>query len=207
MDCAYHCCAMSDTPSKTCSIDLTTDLDQTGVVIVDHGSRRAASNHMLEQFVAMFAGLKSRYRIVEPAHMELAEPSIESAIRRCVERGAKRVAVVPYFLSPGKHWEKDIPELTRAAAARAGVPWVVTSPIGLTPLMADVIDARLSHCLSHASGKANECDSCAGTGRCRLHLPAEGDAQADGDRCQSARPGDPELCAGCADLGRCRMAV
>lgn len=198
---------MSDPQTTTEPIDLTCDLSHTGVVIVDHGSRRAASNEMLEQFVAMFAGLKTRYTIVEPAHMELAEPSIETAIKRCVERGAKRVAVVPYFLSPGKHWQKDIPELTRAAAARAGVPWVVTSPIGLTPMMADVIDSRLSHCLSRVSGKAEECDSCAGTGRCRLHVPTEDDARADGDRCQSQTPGDPSRCAGCADLGRCRMAV
>lgn len=198
---------MNDPETTPDPIDLTRDLDQTGVVIVDHGSRRAASNEMLEQFVAMFADLKTRYTIVEPAHMELAEPSIETAIRKCVERGAKRVAVVPYFLSPGKHWKQDIPELTRAAAARAGVPWVVTSPIGLTPMMADVIDSRLSHCLSRVSGKAEECDSCAGTGRCRLHIPTVEDAAADGQRCQSDVPGDPNLCGGCSDLGRCRMAV
>lgn len=200
---------MNDTPAQTNNLplDISTDLEHTGVVIVDHGSRRAASNEMLEQFVEMFAGLKTRYTIVEPAHMELAEPSIETAIRRCVDRGAKRVAVVPYFLSPGKHWKQDIPELTRAAAARVGVDWVVTSPIGLTPMMADVIDSRLSHCLSRVSGKAEECDSCAGTGRCRLHTPSAEDAGADGDRCQSKLPGDPSQCAGCADLGRCRMAV
>lgn len=188
-------------------IDLTAELDTLGIVIVDHGSRRQASNEMLEAFVTMFSGIKTQYSIVEPAHMELAEPSIETAIQRCVERGAKRVAVVPYFLSPGKHWKQDIPELTRAAAARCEVPWVVTSPIGLTPLMADVIDSRLSHCLSRVSGQAHECDSCAGTGRCRLHTPSAEDALADGDRCQSKVPGDPIACAGCAELGRCRMAV
>ena len=198
---------MSDTQTTPQSIDLTTDLEHTGIVIVDHGSRRAASNEMLEQFVEMFAGLKTRYTIVEPAHMELAEPSIETAIGRCVARGARRVAVVPYFLSPGKHWKQDIPELTRAAAARAGVPWVVTSPIGLTPMMADVIDSRLSHCLSRVSGKADECDSCAGTGCCRLNLPTQEDAVADANRCLSLTPGDPLRCDGCADLGRCRMAV
>lgn len=190
--------------------DLTADLAHTGIVIVDHGSRRAASNEMLEDFVAMFSKLKPQYPIVEPAHMELAEPSIEQAVRRCVERGAERVAVCPYFLSPGKHWQQDIPTLTRAAAAKArpgGVPWVVTSPIGLTPLMADVIDSRLSHCLSRVSGKADECDSCAGTGRCRLHQPVADDALAADDRCQSTKTGDPAQCEGCATLGRCRMGV
>jgi len=147
----------------------TQDLATTGIVIVDHGSRRQASNDMLEQFVDLFIAHRPQYTIVEPAHMELAEPSIESAVRRCVERGAKRVAICPYFFAPGRHWAKDIPELAKAAAEQAGVPWVVTAPIGLTPLMVDVIDNRLVHCLSHVAGQAGECESCAGMDRCKLH--------------------------------------
>src|SRR5690606_11194870 len=81
------------------------DREHTGLVIVDHGSRRDESNQMLEDFVAMFRKLGD-YRIVEPAHMELAEPSIATAFDRCVQRGAKRVVVAPYFLAPGRHWNE-----------------------------------------------------------------------------------------------------
>ncbi|MFI4860557.1 MAG: CbiX/SirB N-terminal domain-containing protein [Phycisphaerales bacterium JB063] len=147
------------------------DLDTLGVVIVDHGSRRAESNAMLEAFVEMFIAERPEYRIVEPAHMELAEPSIATAVERCVQRGARHVAVCPYFFAPGKHWHKDIPELAKDAAEQAGVPWVVTAPIGLTPLMVDVIDSRLQHCLAHLAGRVDECESCAGMDRCRLHAP------------------------------------
>ncbi|XAR52351.1 hypothetical protein NMG60_11020368 [Bertholletia excelsa] len=49
-----------------------------GVIIVDHGSRRKESNLMLDEFVTMFRD-KTGYRVVEPAHMELVEPSI-----RCI---------------------------------------------------------------------------------------------------------------------------
>src|ERR1700685_2163214 len=92
---------------------------QTGIVIVDHGSRRAESNQMLEQVAAMFGErFRERYGIVEPAHMELAEPSIATAYARCVERGANRVVVVPFFLGPGKHWTQDIPRLTAEAAEK-----------------------------------------------------------------------------------------
>lgn len=156
-------------PSDPESVALGQDLSCTGVVIVDHGSRRQASNEMLEAFVEMFIQHRPQYAIVEPAHMELAEPSIMTAVERCVERGAVRVAVCPYFFAPGKHWHKDIPELAREAAEKAGVSWVVTAPIGLTPLMVDVIDNRLSHCLSHVAGEAAECESCEGMDRCKLH--------------------------------------
>jgi sirohydrochlorin ferrochelatase len=106
--------------------------------------------------------------------MELAEPSIATAVKRCVDRGARRVVVCPYFLSPGKHWWQDIPELSADAAKQAGdVPFVVTAPIGLHPMMADVIASRLDHCLEHIAGRVDECESCAGTGRCRLRQPAE----------------------------------
>jgi sirohydrochlorin ferrochelatase len=148
------------------------DPAHTGVVVVDHGSRRQASNEMLEHFVAQFAEI-SDYGIVEPAHMELAEPSIATAFDRCVERGAKRVVICPYFLLPGKHWDEDIPELTREAAERhPGIDYMVTAPIGLHPEMKGVIEHRIDHCLSRVAGQAEECESCAGTGRCQMHRSA-----------------------------------
>ena len=77
----------------------------TGIILVDHGSRRGESNQLLEEVAAAFARrFAERYPIVEPAHMELAEPTIAAAYARCVERGAERIVVVPYFLGPGKHW-------------------------------------------------------------------------------------------------------
>ena len=137
-------------------------------MIVDHGSRRESSNTMLETFVRHFAD-STGHPIVEPAHMELAEPSIRSAFDRCVERGAERVVVMPYFLLPGRHWHQDIPTLTEQAAAHhPGVEYLVGSPIGLHPLMVGVVEARLAHCLARAEGRASECESCAGTGRCRF---------------------------------------
>ncbi|GAB4194889.1 MAG: hypothetical protein Kow00105_09140 [Phycisphaeraceae bacterium] len=140
----------------------------TGIIIVDHGSRRVESNAMLERFVAQFAEMMA-YPIVEPAHMELAEPSIATAFARCVARGAKRVVVCPYFLLPGRHWYRDIPTMTAEAAKRhPGIEYLVTAPIGLHPMMHEVIRSRIDHCLSHVAGVAEECESCAGTGRCRL---------------------------------------
>ena len=157
---------MNETPQPQ---DYTADPAHTGIVIVDHGSKRQASNEMLEQFVEMFRQ-QTHFGIVEPAHMELAEPSIATAFDRCVQRGARRVVVSPYFLAPGKHWHEDIPQLTAdAAAPHPGVDFMVTAPIGLHPLMCQLIGQRIEHCLSHVSGQAEECNVCAGTGRCVMH--------------------------------------
>lgn len=142
--------------------------DEVGIIIVDHGSRRVESNLMLEAFVERFRE-NCGYKVIEAAHMELAEPSIGTAFDRCIQQGVRKVVVIPYFLLPGKHWDKDIPELTTEAARRhPGVQFLVGAPIGLHPMMTQVIQARLSHCLNHAAGKAPECESCEGTHRCTL---------------------------------------
>ena len=146
--------------------------DPIGLIVVDHGSRRAESNAMLEEMVAMVAQVVP-YEIVEPAHMELAEPSIAEAFEACVARGARTVVVSPYFLLPGRHWRQDIPALVEEAASRhPGVAYLVAAPFGLHPLMAEVVNARVEHCLAHARGEAPECEACAGTGTCRMTTAA-----------------------------------
>jgi sirohydrochlorin ferrochelatase len=117
----------------------------TGLVIVDHGSRRPESNALLLEVVEAYRR-HSGWPIVEPAHMELAEPSIAAAFARCVEQGAKHVVIFPYFLAPGRHWNEDIPRLAAEAAepfAIQGVTHLVTPPLGLHPLMLRVIDDRI----------------------------------------------------------------
>ncbi|CAN1182832.1 Sirohydrochlorin ferrochelatase, chloroplastic [Linum perenne] len=155
-----------------------------GVIIVDHGSRRKESNLMLNEFVTMFKD-KTGYPIVEPAHMELAEPSIKDAFGMCVQKGAKRVVVSPFFLFPGRHWHqvksyiknhlldclKDIPSLTaEAAKEHPGVSYLITAPLGLHELLVDVVNDRIRYCLSHVTGDVEECEVCVGTNKCKLNL-------------------------------------
>ena len=138
------------------------------VIVVDHGTRSSEVNAEFEASVRSGAGLGS-YGIVEPAHMELAEPSLATAFGRCVAAGATTVAVAPYFLGPGRHWDRDIPALVAAAAARhPGVRWMVTGPLGPDPRLLDLVGDRVARCLAHVAGEAGECATCAGTGRCAL---------------------------------------
>jgi sirohydrochlorin ferrochelatase len=119
-----------------------------GLIIVDHGSRRDESNTLLLKVVDEYRESRD-YAIVEPAHMELAEPSIATAVDRCVAHGANLIVVFPYFLSPGRHWRDDIPALTNAAIAKhEGVNFIVTAPFGMHPLMSDVIDQRIAEAIA-----------------------------------------------------------
>jgi len=146
---------------------MTFDFDQLGVplekiaiILVDHGSQFESSNSQLLEVVEAFCQ-HSAWEIVEPAHMELAEPSIATAFGRCVDRGAELVVVFPYFLAPGRHWSEDIPRLTaEAAEAFSGVRYLVTEPLGLHALMMQVIDQRIAHGLHHAANACADSDSC-----------------------------------------------
>eukprot|EP00850_Spirogloea_muscicola_P018096 SM000162S02374 [mRNA] locus=s162:176625:177973:- [translate_table: standard] len=140
-----------------------------GVVVVDHGSRREESNHLLYAFVELYKEQSGRH-LVEPAHMELAEPSIAQAFDRCVEQGARCVVVSPYFLSPGRHWSQDIPALTAEAASKhPGIGFLVTAPIGVHRLVAQVLEERIEHCMSQVRGTTGKCDICRGTDKCAYH--------------------------------------
>ena len=86
---------------------------------------------MMLQFVDLYEQ-KIGHPIVEAAHMELAEPSIAHAFDQCVGQGANRVIICPYFLFPGRHRDTDIPALaSKAAEKHAGIPYIVTAPIGI----------------------------------------------------------------------------
>ena len=140
--------------------------DRLAAIVVDHGSRRAESNDALLDVVAKFRESTS-IRIVEPAHMELAEPSIDTAFGRCVEQGATLVVVHPFFLLPGRHWRHDIPRLAaEAAAKRPGVRFLVTAPLGLHAGMGQIMQEQIDRCLAHAAGETDACDLCRGLDAC-----------------------------------------
>lgn len=113
------------------------------ILIIDHGSVRAEANAMLLCMANLLQHLAGDGAVVEAAHMELAEPDIPTAYRRCVERGATEVIAFPYMLSPGRHSTRDIPNLVaEAAAAFPDVPFRVTDAFGVHERLAELILER-----------------------------------------------------------------
>jgi len=113
------------------------------ILLVDHGSRREEANALLEQVVEE---LQKRVpdRRVRAAHLDLAHPTIAEGIDACVADGADEIIVHPYFLGPGNHTIRDIPERVAAAAARhTGLRVRITEPLGLHGKLLDVILERI----------------------------------------------------------------
>ena len=89
------------------------------LLLIAHGSRRASSNEEVVRLAEHVSSLDGdNFDIVEPAFLEIAEPDIVAGVARCVERGATRVTVIPYFLSAGRHVVEDIPDALNRARER-----------------------------------------------------------------------------------------
>lgn len=116
------------------------------VVLVAHGSRASEANRA---HVDLAERLDARIGpTVIGAFMELAEPSIGDAVRRAADSGATTVAVLPYFLHPGRHQQKDIPELVAEAAdTRPGVDVRVVDHFGADPAVLDLLAAQVEAAL------------------------------------------------------------
>jgi len=110
-------------------------------LLVDHGSRRAEANAQVE-----LAAEALRRRVDAPvrvAHLEIAPPDLGTGIDDCVKAGAEEIVVLPYFLGPGRHSQRDIPAQTRDAAARhPGVEIRIADPLGPHEKLVEVLLER-----------------------------------------------------------------
>ncbi len=114
------------------------------ILLVDHGSRRAAANAVIEA-VAREVAQRRPDCSVHFAHMELAPPSIVDAVRACAEAGAEELIIHPYFLSVGNHSEADIPRLVReACAAFPQLRARVSAPLGPHSKLVEIVLERIA---------------------------------------------------------------
>lgn len=96
------------------------DLAEVGALVVGHGTRDAAG---LAEFRAVVRRAAERLTPlpVEPAFLELAEPTIDAAVERLARRGIRKLVAAPLLLFAAGHVRRDVPEAVRAAAERAGL--------------------------------------------------------------------------------------
>ncbi len=80
------------------------------LVLVGHGSRLPYSKEIVFE-IAEKIKEKNIYPIIEVGMMEFNEPTIPQAIKSAVEKGAKKIIVVPVFLAHGNHTKRDIPKI------------------------------------------------------------------------------------------------
>lgn len=115
----------------------------TAVLLIAHGSREPAANADLHALADRLAAT-GEYPIVVACFLELAEPDIPAGGERCVAEGARRVLMVPYFLSAGVHLRRDLTAARDDLQARhPGVEFRLGLPLGPHPLLDSLVAARI----------------------------------------------------------------
>jgi sirohydrochlorin ferrochelatase len=122
----------------------TAPSERTAVLLIAHGSRREEANRDLAEIARQLRDLR-RFHCVEVSYLELAKPTIPEGCRTCVQSGAERVLMLPYFLSAGKHVRDDLQQYrAEQAALYPQVEFQLCPPLGLHPLMLQIVLDRLT---------------------------------------------------------------
>ncbi len=128
------------------------DASPIALLIIAHGSRRAEANFELVE-LAESLRRQSHYHLIEIAYLELATPTIAEGACHCVEKGARQVVLLPYFLSSGVHVRQDLQmscsELTKRYP---GVGFVLAEPLGKHPLLTQILWQRAQEALLNQQG-------------------------------------------------------
>lgn len=125
------------------------------VLYIGHGSRVKAGREQSISFIEKCMET-IRVPIQEICFLELAEPAIEEGVRRCVQQGATRIAVLPVLLLSAGHAKKDIPE--KLAEVKKRYPQIVFRygrPFGVHEQIVDILSERICEKQQPVAGYAS----------------------------------------------------
>lgn len=129
------------------------------VCIVGHGSRDPDGVREFERLVNQFR-TRDPERIIEFGFLEFAQPPIQDGLERCVERGAKQVAVVPGVLMAAGHAKNDIPSVIHKAQQRhPGVSFHYGRHLHLHHRILELCRKRIEEAEARANGGVDRSDT------------------------------------------------
>ncbi len=130
--------------------------EATAICFMGHGSRASEANAAMYRVIDQVKR-GAGYDIVEAGFMELSRPSIAEAVQSCVDRGARRILLVPYFLHMGMHMRRDLPDLMREMQARhPDVDIRMSSHIGYHAKLAEIVLERIAEAEVAPAGLGGE---------------------------------------------------
>jgi sirohydrochlorin ferrochelatase len=124
------------------------DLGGTALLLIAHGSRQPEANADL-LYVVDELRRRGGYAIVEASYLELARPTAAQAAARCLDQGARRVILLPYFLSAGVHVQRDLTAICgRLSGTYPQASFHLAEPLGRHPLLMDAVADRARQALT-----------------------------------------------------------
>ncbi len=123
---------------------------KTAILLMGHGSRVPEANDAL-RVIADQVRHDGGFEIVEVSFRELHAPDIQAGIDRCVEQGAGRILLYPYFLFAGAHVLEDLPEeMARAKERYPELEMIMGAPLGAHRKLGEIVCERVRASLAAA---------------------------------------------------------
>lgn len=113
------------------------------VILLGHGSRVPEAGENMEK-VAGRLKQKYGYQMVEICFMSRLGPHFPEIFERCVNQGATRVVVIPYFLHAGLHIVLDIPEMLQKEGQKfPHVELILGNGLGYDEALVDLVHKKI----------------------------------------------------------------
>jgi sirohydrochlorin ferrochelatase len=114
------------------------------VLYICHGSRIKEAQQEAIAFIEA-CRQDNPHVIQEYGFLELAEPAIETAFKKCVEKGAKQIIAIPVLLLAAGHVKEDIPlELAKLQKRFPEIDIRLGQPFGVHPAMGEILIERIN---------------------------------------------------------------
>ena len=129
------------------------------VILFSHGSLLCGAEQNLLELASRMRG-RSDAPVVEVAFLNYTEPDLATAVQRCVEQGATRIVIAPYFLIAGKFVIEDLPATIAAVQPRyPQVRFDTAGVIGFHPTLARAVLSSAAFARPAADWKARRSDN------------------------------------------------
>lgn len=120
---------------------------KTGIIILGHGSRLHKANKLLSE-VARIIKKKNNYNFIEPAYLQFHHPDLSASIKKVIEKGCRKVIIVPFFLFEGNHVKRDIPRTVKKAIKRyRDVKFIFTKSLGQDVNISDIVFRNINEAI------------------------------------------------------------
>lgn len=131
-------------PSSPSPVDTGTSLPPgVGILLVGHGTRSSAGRDELLSLGSLVADWTGP-NPVATGFLELSDPPAGAALDALVERGARRVAVIPLMLNAAGHAKSDVPAVVLEGRARhPGVHLAYARPLGIDHVTVSIARKRI----------------------------------------------------------------
>ncbi|MDH3343089.1 MAG: CbiX/SirB N-terminal domain-containing protein [Gammaproteobacteria bacterium] len=110
------------------------------LLLVAHGSRREQSNEEVRQLAKKLSTrCGDDYPIIHAAFLELSDPLIPDGLQKCIDEGASKITVLPYFLNTGRHVAEDIPGIVEEFRQTTSIDISIARHLGASDKMLDFL--------------------------------------------------------------------